>query len=172
MKSKQKIFIDLDGKRARFHEEDWQNEMCDKGFYNKLKPYEDFVKNINRLSLVKDVYILSAALNPDAEVDKTEWVKRFLPLVKIENILIQVLEKDCVGYSKSQFIKEAFQLKSLSEEWVLIDDYNVNLVDWANAGGRAIKALNGFNNKKEVPPHWEGEKIDIFAEFETLQEVI
>lgn len=42
---------------------------------------------------------------------------------------------------------ESRQNKNLSAKDVLIDDFNSNLIEWREAGGTAIKYLNGINDK-------------------------
>lgn len=43
-----------------------------------------------------------------------------------------------MGMSKADYVLKKFNLSTL-ENLTLIDDYKVNLIDWQNKGGRAIK---------------------------------
>lgn len=139
-----KIYIDMDGTLCRFHDTEHQyiEAMWIQGFYNNLKPFENF---LNGLSLCIDrnpdeeFYILSAVLDtepPFAEREKREWLHRYLPQLTDEQMIFTP-----AGADKSKFIGE------INSDCCLIDDYNKNLNEWQRSGGTAIKFINDINNR-------------------------
>lgn len=53
-------------------------------------------------------------------------------------------------------IVDALNNKTLNLNHILIDDFNQNLIDWKDAGGLAIKYINGINSAES----WKGPTID------------
>ena len=135
-----KLFIDMDGVLAEWRW-DGTDHIYEEGYYANLKPLLA-VSIVNSLlhSFRDSIYILSAVLtdSPFAESEKRKWLKDNLPDLKEENILFS-------GYgmgSKSDFIKEKFG--EIDANYLLLDDYGVNLKEWA---GTPIKFYNGVNGR-------------------------
>lgn len=75
--------------------------------------------------------------------DKISWLQKWLPYLPIDNILISVTSKrDVVEYINNH---------TLSQNDILIDDYNKNLFEWEDAHGIAVKYCNGINNPESFP---------------------
>ena len=150
-----KLFVDMDGTLARFHDEEgWPERMYEKGFFEVLAPFEDVVKALGDLSRNPDleIFILSTVLptNYCAEEKKT-WIKRFLPFIKEENMLfVPPTHRDGSRFSKADFFSRVERTD------VLLDDYSLNLVEWETAGGTGIKLLNNINGKGTKGPRFTG----------------
>ena len=96
-----KIFLDLDGTLARFNVKNalkrFQNEI---GFFENLLPYKN-IGEVDRLASKRNVYIISASPNIRCDLEKMFWVRKYLPSLPIENIVI------CrVGDNKAEIIKQ------------------------------------------------------------------
>lgn len=141
-----RLFIDMDGTLAEWKENESTDILYEKGYYEKLKPNEFLLQVIK--GLVKkgeDIYILSSFLNDSkyALEEKNNWLDRYLPeLSKNKRIFIKY------GDNKALSVPNG-----VSKFDYLIDDYTKNLFDWNDAGGVAIKFLNGINNNSK---QWQG----------------
>ena len=116
-----KIFLVLDGTCARFNV---RNALLrfetERGFFANLLAYKG-IEKINELALTEDVYIISASPNMYADLDKKNWVRRYLPNVKEKNILL------CRnGQNKAKFIESKLEIK-IDKECYLLDEYTKNL---------------------------------------------
>lgn len=116
---KRVIYCDMDGVVADFNNE--PNAVArfkvEKGFFFKLKPIEINVKAVKELARYNEVYILTASPNPRADKDKIKWLKKYMPFIAKENIII------CRnGERKVDFMK--------SDLGILLDDYGKNLQEW------------------------------------------
>ena len=85
------IYVDMDGVLANFNAEPNAVERfkSELGFFAKLKPIQSNVSFVNKL--IKNnfnVYILSASPNDNADKDKIKWLKKFLPHLQPQNIII------------------------------------------------------------------------------------
>ena len=101
-----------------------------------------------------EVFILTSLKNDGAIFnehfhDKIVWLKNWLPAIDIDHIIISVTEKrEAAEYINGQ---------TLTENDILIDDYNKNLISWQKANGTSIKDLNGIN----TPDSFDGMKLKI-----------
>lgn len=143
-----KIFLDLDGTLARFNVRNalkrFDNE---KGFFAKLLAYKN-IERVNELAKGGNVYIISASPNEQADSDKMEWVNKFLPNLKIENIIFCRL-----GENKAKIIESKLQIK-IDTTCYLLDDYTKNLTEWETVGGVGIKRLTTVaDNSRKL---WKG----------------
>lgn len=133
------IYFDMDGVLADFGRESNAVERfaTESGFFYNLKPLRKNVLFIRDLiNKGYKVNILSASPNITADNDKIEWLKKYVPQLKKENIIL------CRNHEvKSDFVVDI-------ENSLLIDDYTVNLMDWKSKGGKVVKFLNSYDNKK------------------------
>ncbi len=148
---KKRLFIDMDGTIARFHdEESYLVRMYNAGFFENLRPFKEIlhaIKLFMRCNPHIEVYILSSLIDsPFCADEKRRWLRRYLP--EARNILLVPQ-----GVDKSEFIG------NLSPLDVLIDDYNKNLSSWRASGGRAIKLVNNINHRGLVGEKWQGDLI-------------
>ena len=72
--------------------------------------------------------------------DKIEWTKDNMPFINIET---QYDTIHIPKYLKAQRILG----RQLVETDILVSDYNPDLIPWENAGGTAVKYLNGINSE-------------------------
>lgn len=144
-----RIFVDMDGTLAEWIENESTDVLYEKGYYENLKPNEFLLQTVKELiNKGEDVYILSSFLNDSkyALEEKKKWLDRYLPeLSENKRLFVKY------GENKATIIPNG-----VTKFDYLIDDYTKNLFDWKNAGGIAIKFLNGINNKSK---QWQGLNI-------------
>lgn len=130
-----RIFLDLDGTLARFNVRNalqrFDNEV---GFFANLLAYKG-IEEVNQLALTNQLYIISASPNEQADADKIDWLQRYLPNIKQENITLCRL-----GQNKAQMIQDKYNI-TIDSNCLLLDDYTKNLTEWENFGGKGIKRL-------------------------------
>ena len=155
-----KIFLDLDGTLAKFNVRNalkrFDNE---KGFFAKLGAYKN-IEKINEMAKAGNVYIISASPNEQADNDKMIWIKKYLPNVKIENIVL------CsVGEKKAKIIQNKYNIK-IDKNCILLDDYTKNLTEWETVGGVGIKRLTTVSdNSRKL---WKGLTLADLGRLATL----
>ena len=153
------IYFDMDGTLAMFYSHpECLEKMYETGYFKYLSPYVKMIFAVK--SLIKDGYdvrILSACVTPQSRVEKTEWLKTFLPEISQEKIYF------CnVGEDKASVIPSTHRA-------ILIDDYSENCLRWEAAGGIAIKFLNEINGKGEK---WKSTTIHYDSSPEEIVSVI
>ena len=125
------IYCDMDGVLADFDKVPnavarYKNE---ESFFFNLEPIET---NINAIKeLIRKGYqvkILSKSPHEKADYDKRLWLEKYLPQIKIENIIFARPHE-----TKISFVNE-FE-KSFS---LLLDDYEKNIQEWRNENGLAL----------------------------------
>ncbi|MBQ7131220.1 MAG: hypothetical protein IJO29_01490 [Oscillospiraceae bacterium] len=146
----------MDGTLCRFHDEvGYLERMFEKGFFESLKPFDDFVYGLRLYMQANpkvEVYILSAAVDgepPYCRAEKNDWIDQYLPEIDKEH---RIFTK--VGQDKSDFIPGGIR----STDY-LYDDYNKNLEEWRASGGCAIKCKNNINHRGLVGELWNGDII-------------
>lgn len=155
-------FLDMDGFLAIYERDAYKTEC---GITPGLCLYQDekahYFRTCKRddaaYALAQDImrqfetYILTTIPpeTPWSEVDKDLWLNDKVPEVDTATQLI-IADSD-----KAETIMVLQQLETLTENMILIDDYNPNLHTWREAGGTAIKYLNGLNSKES----WDGPTI-------------
>lgn len=155
-----KIFLDLDGTLAKFNVRNalkrFDNE---KGFFAKLGAYKN-IEKINEMAKAGNVYIISASPNEQADNDKIIWIKKYLPNVKVENIVLCRL-----GENKAKIIENKYNIK-IDKNCMLLDDYTKNLIEWETVGGVGIKRLTTVSdNSRKL---WKGLTLADLGRLATL----
>lgn len=143
---RRRIFVDMDGTLAKWHNVESEEVLLEKGYYENLEPNENLVNVIKELiKKGEDIYILSSFLSNSnfALGEKKKWLAKYLPEIPFEK---QIFVK--YGDSKTSYIPGG-----INKNDCLIDDYTKNLLPWKEAGGIGIKFLNGINNTKGT---WKG----------------
>lgn len=144
-----RIFIDMDGTIAKFNVPNALRRFAtEKGFFRRLGAYKG-IEHINELAKNKEqVYILSASPNMYADLDKKNWLRRYLPNLQESQIII------CRnGENKAKVIERKFNTK-ITKDFFLLDDYTKNLTDWENAGGTGIKRITTVSDNSTGK--WKG----------------
>ena len=157
------LFIDMDGTLVEWRSATLQ-ELLTPGFFLGGRAYENVVRAVLRLAKNGSeiaVSTLSAYLEESntALQEKNLWLdgiqfpasnRYFVPIGGT------VGKRDAkVAYVENKLGR------ALAQTDVLLDDYSVNLHAWAEAGGTAVKLMNGVNGSKGT---WQGPKISRFSE--------
>lgn len=157
---KTRVFVDMDGVLAEFNKVDKIEDLYEADYFANLKPMNNVVAAINHLNNdpMYDVYILSSVLKDSkfAVTEKLSWLEKYMP--EIRSNLSNVIFSEC-GKSKVGFVPNGVRRTD-----ILLDDYTKNLNEWKQAGGKAVKVINGINNKTH---RWQGDKV--YATSEPLE---
>lgn len=156
-KKMKRLFIDMDGTLARFHEQNnYLERMYENNFFVMLNAYENFLKAICSIHNYHDkdieVHILSSVSDVEYErmvADKVLWLCGNGLKFDFDRLHFPL-----IGTSKTSHIKGA-----IKETDILIDDYNHNLSEWRMAGGTSIKFVNDINDKGINGPLWDGLRV-------------
>lgn len=151
--NKKTIFWDLDGTLAKWNPKASLEEVFAPGYFKDLEPETALVQLVNALAERDRAnhYILSHyPPETTAFADKKLWCQRHLPAMDMRHFLFV----PC-GVDKAAFVRDLIK-QELPKDYILVDDYSKNLINWENAGGTAIKWLNGINGTKGT---FQGKKI-------------
>lgn len=136
-----RVCFDLDGTLTEWKEAATIQELKADEYFFKLAEQPDILEYARKLAKSEDVeaYIVSAFLTDcPALRDKGRWCDQKIP--EIEN---RIFVK--CGTNKASAVKLALNVGSLTDDDILVDDHTPNLIEWEEAGGKAIKWLNGIN---------------------------
>lgn len=155
-----KIFLDLDGTLARFNVRNaLKNFDKKRGFFSKLLAYKN-IEIVNELAKTNRLYIISASPNEQADKDKLEWISKYLPNIKQENITLCRL-----GENKAKIIENKYSM-TIDNNCYLLDDYTKNLNEWESFGGKGIKRLTTCSdNSRKL---WKGLQLKDLKELVNL----
>ena len=119
-------YFDMDGVLANFHKEPYSfANAISREWIANLDPFMENVKIVrNLIAKGEKVYILSKAARETSKMGKIEWLARYIPELKAENIIIIVGNGKKVDYIK--------------EDGILVDDDVKNINPWIKAGHPAI----------------------------------
>ena len=161
-----RLFVDMDGTLYRFHDAILDEE----GHVQLEKMYEpEFFENLEWFATMMtalvylheeypnlEIYILSSADNHEIVAQKNRCIDRDLPFID----------------SKHRLFPKTWQNKAdvipfgIQPEDMLVDDYNVNLRSWKEAGGISVKFINNINHKGiarfggDYGHLWKGPTVD------------
>lgn len=137
-----RLFIDMDGTLARFHDQaNYLERMYEEGFFSNLEPFKNMVDGIQlfmRRFPAVEVYIASSVLSGDApycEPDKHKWLDEYLPEIDVEHRLFTPM-----GQPKAKYVPGG-----VTKDDYLMDDYNKGLNQFLYDGGSAVKCHNNIN---------------------------
>lgn len=165
-----KYFMDMDGVIARYERDAYDKS---KGPLPGIALYEHERSHYFRncipdhvaIKLLRDLLKLQftetwilTTVNPRipwAADDKRIWLREHVPEFDTGSRLI-IAESD-----KAETVMVQERMSALDRSMILIDDFNGNLNDWADAGGLAIKYLNGVNS----PGTFRGPEFDAVGLF-------
>lgn len=121
MEREKNIYCDMDGVLADFNREinGVKRYKKEKGFFLKLRPLELNVNALRRALLISDynIYIISASPSRRADKDKIKWLKKYIPELEKDHIIMVRNGKNKVNYMKTK-------------SGLLLDDYWKNIQDW------------------------------------------
>lgn len=158
-----RVYFDMDGTLTEWRTVGSEEELYRKGYFLSLRPQEGVIESARRLQESgSEIYILSCVLSdsPYALKEKKAWLLRYLPFVPRSHWIFVPY-----GQKKSQAVCRAMDLKNLSENEVLVDDYSENLREWAGEHGTGIKMMNGCNGTKGT---WKGLRVWVGNALEQL----
>lgn len=127
MNTNKTYYFDMDGVLANFHKEPYKYvNAINRQWIANLDPFENNVKIIREMILAGvEVYILSKAASENARLGKIDWLAKYVPEMKTENIIVIVGNGKKVDYIRT-------------ENGVLVDDDIKNTRPWTKAGYEAI----------------------------------
>ncbi len=141
---KKRLFVDMDGTLARFHDQvNYLERMYEKDFFRNLEPFENMVSGLRLFMNAHpdvEVYILSAKVlgePPYCEAEKHAWLDVYLPDIDRDHRIFTE-----PGISKADYIPGG-----VTQDDYLLDDYNRGLNLFLHSGGRAIKCHNNINQQ-------------------------
>lgn len=155
------LYFDLDGTMAEWRAAANFSDLLKKGYFRTLAPTE-VANYANKLvgNANADVYSLSAYITESfAHDEKNEWMDEYTPNIDHEHRIFVPN-----GLCKADFVIEALN-RPLTKNDVLIDDHTPNLISWEEAGGMAIKWLNGING---IGGTFEGLRTDDLDELHSF----
>ena len=147
-RSKQRLFVDMDGTLAEFLPQESMAPLYEKGYFRNLPPQINVVEAVRLLIREYpqvEVFLLSAFLpdSPHSLAEKNAWVDAYLPELDEAHRCFVVNGSDkraCVA--------------DIRKDDVLLDDYTRNLLRWQPS--RGIKLINAINHTKGT---WKSHKV-------------
>lgn len=137
-----KIFFDLDGTLADFEGSGGVDKMRQEGFFRNLKPYPRGLEIVKALyDAGYDIHILSTCIMTSyCKPEKKAWVNQYLPFIKDSNIIL-------ISGEETKAYEAGLIYGKLNKDFILFDDYKVNLLEWIRAGGTAIKCGGTYKRR-------------------------
>lgn len=165
------IYFDMDGVLAKYDRNAYMEdpETHERLFETKNKHYFRYVPADDKMTnvlfhLTDEIHHQKSGIDIKTHVistlskkssafieqydDKVAWLR--------DNIKNFPTEEFYPALGEKRDIAVLIRGKKLNTTDILIDDYNVNLKSWRDAGGTAIKYLNGVNSAES----WDGPYID------------
>lgn len=149
-----RIFVDMDGTVANFHQENnYLERMYEQGFFQGLSPYPNAVYGLQDHMIehpYTEVYTITATVDsPYCIADKSAWLDKHLPEIDTAHRIFVPM-----GENKANYIPDGIRPTD-----ILLDDYNVNLEQWRDAGGYPVKFVNDINDRGLHGERFIGDRI-------------
>lgn len=135
--------------RDAYNPPDFKWKQLNGHYFKTVKPDKKALELFKMCSDTADMntFILTAVLNNgpiclEHIEDKIEWLNQYCPYVNIKKQFIPTVSLKTRTIQAMLFQNANHLLPSD----ILFDDYNPNLKAWQDAGGTAIKYLNGLNH--------------------------
>ena len=130
------IYLDMDGVLADFNsvpDAKYIFQDAPKFFFN-LEPIKENLEAIKKLNNHPNFrfFIITASPNKRCDWDKRNWVKKYMPYMKMSHVIVTRL-----GESKAE--------NMITKRGILLDDYGKNVQDWINHGQIAYKITEKYN---------------------------
>lgn len=143
------LYVDIDGTLAEWKSCSSIEQLLEPGYFYHLAPQQSVVDAVRHIIHERpdiQVYSLSAISMESiyAFLDKLHWLDKYIP----EIITAHRLFCPC-GQDKALLV-------NAGAADFLLDDYTLNLQQWASHGANAIKLLNGINGTNGT---WKGPKV-------------
>ena len=158
-----KYFFDADGVLFLYERDAYVGEnpvwlRKNEHYFRNLKPDKKMMEVVDKLHQKSrytddEIFILTSLRNDGVIFnehfhDKITSFNKWFPYIDINHIIIATSSKrDTVEFITNN---------PISDSDILIDDFNKNLTEWSDAGGKSVKYCNGINN----PFSWPGLKIN------------
>lgn len=134
-----RLFVDMDGTVTEYRKFRSESQYEQKGYYSSLRPIQPVVDALWIVHETSDIeiFIISACpVKGWAIEEKNAWLDQYLNFIDSKHRIFTY-----IGENKAEYIGD------IDGETYLYDDYKMNLIDWMNHGGKAIKSLNGLNSE-------------------------
>lgn len=139
-----RLILDADGTLFCYNHSSTLDDLMKPGYFANLDTYQhvvDAIKMIYENHPKIKLVLCSKVLNDTYIIqDKNKAIDKHLPFIQ---------ERIYVPYHQSK----VDYLGNITNDDYLLDDYSENLREFENAGGKAIKLLNGKNGKHGT---WKG----------------
>lgn len=160
-----RLFVDMDGTLVVWKHAKNVEQLLEEGYFRTMPAYKSVVEAVKLLIAAGlPVYSLSAYMMESryALDEKNGWLDEHIPeIIPAHRVFCPCTESKwkhaCDVNGKYEGIN------------ILLDDYSLNLHDWAENGGIAIKLMNGVNGTKGS---WQGSKVSRFCSAEYLAKEI
>lgn len=165
------IYFDMDGVLAKYDRNAYKEDPVthERLFETKNKHYFRYVPADDKMTNVL-FHLTNKMHNQKSEIEiKTHVIstlsKKSSAFIEQYDDKVAWLGENIKNFPTKEFypalgekrdIAVLIRGKKLNTTDILIDDYNVNLKSWRDAGGTAIKYLNGVNSAES----WDGPHID------------
>lgn len=159
-----RLFVDMDGTLVVWKHARNVEQLLEEGYFRTMPPYKSVVQATKLLiDAGLPVYSLSAYMTESqyALDEKNGWLDEYIPEINSAHRVFCPCAE-----SKWQHAREMSDDNAIN---VLLDDYSLNLHDWAENGGVGIKLMNGVNGTKGS---WQGHKVSRFCPAEHLAKEI
>lgn len=130
-KNKVALFVDMDGTIAeyRLYPKDFITTET-RGLFLESKPLNKVISVLEKLNKIEnlDIYILSLSRSKIIVEEKKIWLKKYLPFIKDENIIIVCRETGEYNYDNREYIKSYKMKEKLGEyDFVIMldDEHNI-----------------------------------------------